>query len=501
MTVLVGCGADGPASAEQTAVADAHAGHGHGPGEHGQPAAVSAEAHAGDAESADLAELDWCNLHSVPESQCTACDPSLIASFKETGDWCGGHGLPESHCRLCNPGIVFEQEEIIRARRLEQSGDDLEITLNFRPNAKLCATDGALIQFASATTADRAGLKTVDTRTASYEATVQAPAEVLFDETDATVVTSTVAALVSRWQVSPGDMVKSGDVLAVVQSPDIAEIKSDLVSANAANLVQQQEMARQRELKERGLISDAEFSRQSALAEQARAAYVGARGLLLSAGLTQSDIDEILEYGSLSNQFALRAPADGMVVERIAQLGELLEAGRAFAMIADPSSMWVEAKLTEEQIRSIDVGHELVFHSDGRGLHRVGGEVIWISRMLDPHTRTATVRAKVIDPDHRLRAGEFGRVTLVEKGNQAITLVPKDAVQWEGCCNVVFVREAADRFRPRKVEIRDGDGPFYQVTNGLEPGETVVVDGAFLLKTELKKTSIGAGCCGLDPVG
>ena len=80
-------------------------------------------------------------------------------------------------------------------------------------------------------------------------------------------------------------------------------------------------------------------------------------------------------------------------------------------------------------------------------------------------------------------------------------MVHKDAVQWEGCCNVVFVKESASRFRPRKVQITDGPGSYYQVTQGLFQGEEIVVNGSFLLKTELKKTSIGAGCCGIEPAG
>lgn len=513
IALLAGCGND---SAEpQSASADAHAGHDHGPGEHGDSHAAeinstTTEDHAGHnhgpgepgaTPTAAVDELDWCNLHSVPESECTACDPSLIQAFKDKNDWCGGHGLPESHCRLCNPEIIFEQEEILRARQLEQSGRDIEITLNFRPNAALCATNGALIQFASTTTADRVGLRTVETRGSDLAHSFEAPAEVVFDETDATVVTSTVASLVTRWLVSPGDVVTRGDVLAVIKSPAIAELKSSLISANAAHAVQEQEMARQRQLRDNDLISAAEYDRQVALAEQTRAEYVSTRGLLLSAGLTQDDIDEVLKHGSVSNQFALRAPTDGLVVERIARLGELLDPGAPFAMLADPSAMWIEARLTEEQVRRVSLGQDVVFASDGRGLRRVGAKVIWVSRMLDPHTRTATVRAEVIDPTNDLSAGEFGRVLISERHQQPVTLVPKDAVQWEGCCNVVFVREAVDRFRPRKVEIRDGEGPYYQVVDGLAPGESVVVDGAFLLKTELKKTSIGAGCCGLDAAG
>ncbi len=163
--------------------------------------------------------------------------------------------------------------------------------------------------------------------------------------------------------------------------------------------------------------------------------------------------------------------------------------------------MWVEARLTEEQLRRVAVGQSLVFRSDGGGLNRVGAEIIWVARSLDPATRTGTVRARVVDRNHRMNAGEFGRAEIVTSGATPVALVPKDAVQWEGCCNVVFLREAVDRYRPRKVELLDSEGPYYQVTSGVRPGDDVVVNGAFLLKTELKKASLGAGCCGLEPIG
>jgi hypothetical protein len=52
---------------------------------------------------------DWCDEHQVPESQCTKCNPTLVAAFKATGDWCSEHGLPESQCRLCNPSLKLER--------------------------------------------------------------------------------------------------------------------------------------------------------------------------------------------------------------------------------------------------------------------------------------------------------------------------------------------------------------------------------------------------------
>jgi len=486
--VLAGCGGD-----STSLETDPHAGHDHDPGEHGREATEVA------ATNDDI--LDWCTEHAVPESQCTKCNPTLIETYKANNDWCAGHGLPESHCRLCNPEIKFPQEDILRARTIELTRNDIEITLYFRPNEPVCATNDALIQFASAETAERTGLKVLTVRDAAEEYSIEAPAEVVFDETHAIVVTTTVPALVSRWAVSPGDNVRAGDILAVMQSPRITELEAQLLSAYAAYELQRKETSRHEELKSRNLISTSEYDEQCAMLEKSLAEYAGVRGFLTSAGLSETDLDELLKHRRISNTFALRASGSGMIVERIAKPGELYEAGAALAALANPEEMWIEARLTEQQLRDIEVGQEVTFSSDGRGLNRIGAEVIWVSKFLDPHTRTGVVRAMVPDKKHSLKAGEFGRVAIVEREENDVVLVPKDAVQWEGCCNVVFVREALDRYRPRKVELSEGTGPYYQVRGGLQPGEEVVVDGAFLLKTELKKTSIGAGCCGLEPVG
>ena len=75
----------------------------------------------------DTDSEDWCSEHSVPESECTKCNTSLIDKYKASGDWCVGHSLPESHCRLCNPGIKFPQENSISiARAVRQEGSSHE---------------------------------------------------------------------------------------------------------------------------------------------------------------------------------------------------------------------------------------------------------------------------------------------------------------------------------------------------------------------------------------
>jgi len=446
---------------------------------------------------------DWCLEHAVPESECTKCHPELIEKFKAKGDWCDEHGLPDSQCRICNPDLKFPQELNLATAKdtLEVTSDEIKVELFFRKNKSVCATDGALIQFASAETVHRAGLTTQEVFAAQLEKTIEAPAETKFDETHLTVVTISVPAMVTKWLVTPGEMVEKNYVLAILNSPEIAELRASLLSAQAEYEVQKKELERHQELKTRKLISDGEYDRQVAVSRKSLSNLNSARGLLLAAGLQESDLEEIVANGTVHNELQLRAPGKGIVVERKAQLGELLAKGSIYAMLADPNSLWIEAHLSEEQIRQVSVGQKLTFTSDGKGLNRIGGKIIWVSRYLDPHTRTGIVRAAVMGLSYNFQAGEFGHVLISANDDSPVTLVPKDAVQWEGCCNVVFVKESESHYRPKKVKLVDGKGPFYQILNGLKPGEEVVVNGAFLLKTELKKTSIGAGCCDVEPAG
>ena len=488
---LIGCSgvSENTTTSEVTSTStepDSHEGHNH-------------EANEGHGSADENQVLDWCVEHAVPESKCTQCNPSLIASFKESGDWCLGHELPGSHCRLCNPGIIFPQETIIAQQNAEITATEIDVSLFFRPNTDICATNDALIQFATEKTAGKAGISIERVRQAQFKNSITAPAETVFDEGSLVYITSTVKASVSKWLKSPGDFVNKGEKIAVVSSPEIAQLKSSLISKHATYTVQTKELERHSKMFEKNLISQADYEYQKSLTEQARAEMISIEGMLLSAGLKSSDIEDVKLHGTVDYSYDLLAPSSGVLVERKAQLGELLDAGSTFAQLADPQAMWINAELSENQLRDVTLGQKLLFSSDGKGLHNVGGEIIWISRLLDPHSRTGTVRAKVIDRNHQLKANEFGRVTIAIENNHEITLVPKDAVQWEGCCNVVFVKESDTRYRPRKVELVNGEGPYYQVLNGLHLGDDVVVSGSFLLKTELKKSSIGAGCCGIEP--
>jgi cobalt-zinc-cadmium efflux system membrane fusion protein len=468
-----------------------------------------------------LAVAALCAPHHVDETVCTRCNPDLIPTFEASGDWCAGHGVPESQCAACHadvaaagvapPGVDFTDEHIGHDHEEGEGHSAIESTdvvqragefypglsIVFRDNEAGCATEEAIITFASAQTAERAGIQAKPVLTASVHDHFDSPAEVVYDQNETHVLSSSLSISIVRWLTEPGTAVAKGDVLARVESPDMAVLQGDYLESLSDWQVHKREQDRAADMVAKGLIDSASYERTRADATGARARWVQSESRLSLAGLADTDIAVMRKDGSVNSQFLLRAPTGGVLLERMASLGRMQESGEPLARIGNPDALWIEGQVRETDAARIQVGQQVEFTSDGRSLGRTSGEIIWISSFLNVESRTATVRVRPTLTGS-LRAHQFGRLHLPEGPTEASIMVPRDAVQWEGCCNVVFVQEAADRYRPQKVEIATGDGEHYRVVSGLTAGDRVVVDGSFLLKTELKKGSIGAGCCGLE---
>jgi cobalt-zinc-cadmium efflux system membrane fusion protein len=434
---------------------------------------------------------DWCAEHRYPESECTVCQPELIAKFKADGNWCSIHNAPETNCRPCNPTLTFPQEP-----REPITAEPVKMSVFFPTNRAECASDQAVIRFATAKTADRIGLLVEPVVNAESAPLLEAPAEIVLDETRVRAVTIAIPATVTRWLVEPGEMVALEQPLAELQSPEMASLKSQYLTAVTDWTRDHQQWKRANELHQNQMISQAEMDEYEAREKSALSHFRGLEAQLKSLGLSRQDIDSLSSRHDADGNWLLRAGHSAAVIERRAALGERLDAGSTLAMIGDPTALWIQAHVREQDLARFKVGQEIVFTADGESLSRAQGEVIWVSQYLEPETRTGIVRARVTDSNDRLRAHTFGRAHLKNTDRQEALLVAKDAVQWEGCCNIVFVQEAIDRYRPTKVTIDRGSNRHYRVESGLQEGDLVVTAGSFLLKTELKKGSLGVGCAG-----
>jgi cobalt-zinc-cadmium efflux system membrane fusion protein len=446
--------------------------------------------------------IDWCAEHRVPESQCTKCNPELAAKFKADGDWCKSHGVPESHCYQCNTDLKFPQEaEYLKQKTKgkEESGitptGRLETAL-YRTNAVSCATDQAVVQLTSVETAERAGLLVEEVQAASLVETIDAPAEVEFDATLSYAVTSLVGGTLVQWLVPPGEQVRQGQTLAYLQSIEGAALKAEFSHAQAMLNLTRSASERAQALRKDGMNSKREVQEAEADYLRAQADYHKAAGALKALGLTDNDLRNLANDDESSALIPLNAGQAGILVDQRVALGTVLSAGESIGLISSTDKLWVEAQVRDRDLARVRAGQAVVISSDGQGLNRSQGTVAWVAAAVDPATRMGKVRIETRPNGSALKAHQFARVQISTSAPEESVLVPVDAVQWEGCCNVVFVSETRDRFRPRKVTVEFATAQGYAVS-GLKAGEKIVTHGSYMLKTELMKSSIGAGCCGV----
>lgn len=445
--------------------------------------------------------LGFCEEHGVPEALCTRCNPAVIPAFKSVNDWCGEHGLPESQCTICNPRLTG-------GRSGDAGGDTANPTIQRVPSDTVprsrrvpvvtCATNDARVRLRSPDVAASIGLEFVEVRRRPITETIQCNAEVAYDGNRYVRVSSPVPGRLRAVRVVLGQEVKAGDVLLVVDSAELAAAKAEYLQSMAALELWERNDARERNLLRRGVSTEKDAMEAETRLVEVRISLSRAEQRLRSLGLVEKSIADIGENSDTSPLLPIASPLAGVVVERSAVVGESVVTTTALVAVADTSDMWAVLDLMEGDLGHVRPGQPVVLTVDGLRGETFGGRVTWIASEVDTRTRTIKVWAQIDNADGLLRANMFGRARIAVHDEEAVLVVPKAAVQWEGCCNIVFVRHSDTLFEPRKVRLGSATENHYEVLEGLAAAESVVTQGSYLLKTEILKGSIGAGCCEVE---
>jgi cobalt-zinc-cadmium efflux system membrane fusion protein len=427
------------------------------------PKEQTADARVGDAS-------DWCAEHALPESMCTKCNEELASEFKDRGDWCGEHGFPESVCPLCHPmqpppGMASAQRE----------GPSLE--------------PGTRIRFKSPRIERAAGIQTVTARRAVLGEGVQCTARIEFDQDLVADIRAPVQGIVRGVRVELGAEVARGDPLFVLESPRVGELQAERRARGERVRNARAHYERVRGLERKGSASTRRLERARDELESAQAQAQAARSALRMTG----------GVGGGDGRFVLRAPMGGTVVRRPATVGSFATAETSLATVADTSTMWAILDVREGRVAAVEPGQQVTVFVDGLEGRSFSGTVDWVAPQVDARTRTVRVRAELANDEGLLRAHQFGRaVVQVDEGARAVS-VPRESVQRMGEQSVVFVRTGEGIYEPRSVRLGRSEKQLVQVWGPVEAGDAVATAGAFLLKTELQRGSIGAGCCEVEP--
>ncbi|MBT8486202.1 MAG: efflux RND transporter periplasmic adaptor subunit, partial [Phycisphaerae bacterium] len=305
--------------------------------------------------------------------------------------------------------------------------------------------------------------------------------------------------IITEVRVDLGATVDAGEVLAVVDSSDIGSAKAAFLQARSLVDLWEKTHAREQSLFEQNVGTERDVLEAETRLVESRVQLGNARQRLQNLGLSERDLEVVAETNDTSSMLPLRAAFPGIVVERHAVPGEVVTTARSLFAVADTQTMWVMLDVYETDVARLERGQRVTMRVDAMPDRTFTGELTWISAEVDRRTRTIQARAEVENPDGLLRANMFGRAEITVRTIEEAVLVPASAVQWDGCCNVVFVRHTDTIYQPYKVTLGYKQGERFVVEDGVPAGEAVVTQGSFLLKTEILKGNIGAGCCEVDP--
>ncbi len=248
-----------------------------------------------------------------------------------------------------------------------------------------------------------------------------------------------------------GEVVKRGQLIATVYSPDLVTAQKELIEAKKMDAAYPQLLG--------------------AAKDKLRYWKIG-----------EDQINRIVSSGEVQTEFNIYASTNGIVLKRNVAEGDYVQAGMMLFEIVNLSSVWIQFDGYESQLPFLKIGSAIEFTSDAVPGKTFSGKIGFIDPVMDPATRTSTVRVVYNNSDGRLKPDMFVTGVLQSKNVQQESItIPQTAVLWTGERSIVYVKnkEASPSFSLREVTLGEKQGDHYQIKSGLEAGEEIVMNGAF----------------------
>jgi membrane fusion protein, copper/silver efflux system len=312
----------------------------------------------------------------------------------------------------------------------------------------------------------RTGVKTEQVSKHTLPRTIHAPGLVEIDERLITVVAPRFDGFIDKvGPVTSGTHVKKGDLLMTVFGQELLNQAARLLIEGYS-----------------GSSGDAAVT--SSRLKNNLSGVIGARRRLLKFGVPEEFIEQVERDRKVPDTISWPAPQDGVILERNAVNGQGFKAGDVLFRIADHSVVWVMADVAEGDLGALKPGQSVKVTTRAHPGRVFNGKVSVVYPHLMKETRTVRVRIELPNPDLALLPDMYADVDIATGSDEPVVAVPESAVIDSGARQVVILDRGEGRFEPREVKLgRKGDG-YVEVTSGLQDGESVVVNGNFLIDAE-----------------
>lgn len=321
---------------------------------------------------------------------------------------------------------------------------------------------------------------TLDTSApATIGSTLQFPGEIKFNEDRTAHIVPRAAGVVESVGANLGQQVKKGQVLAVISSASVSETRSELQAAQRRRELAQTTYEREKSLWEQKISPEQDVLQARQALREAEIAVANTTQKLRTLGTSTSS-------GSLG-RLELRAPFDGMVVEKHIALGEAVKEDANVFTLSDLSNIWAELSVAARDLQQVRVGERVVVRA-GASDATANGVIAYVGPFIGEQTRTAPARVVLPNPQGAWRPGLFVTVEMLSAEKALPVTVASSALQTVGNQPVVFLKVPGG-FAPQPVQTGRSDGERTEILKGLQPGARYAAAGSFVIKSEQGKSS------------
>jgi cobalt-zinc-cadmium efflux system membrane fusion protein len=322
---------------------------------------------------------------------------------------------------------------------------------------------------------DAKGIQTITAKTSAIPEYLELPAHIEADPTRVVHVFPPAGGRIVEMKVRPSDRVEKGQLLALLESNDVSRAVADYHKAKVDAEVKQRAFTRAQDLLAHHAISEKDLQQAEGDAQIADAEMAATAQQIRVFGLDPEHA---------STELRVVAPRSGVVLDIGAASGEYsksLDAPQPLCTIADISTVWALGDIYERDFASLKMGEQAQVSLDAYPNQKWPGRVGVLSDAVDPTTRTLHLRVVLSNPDGRIKPAMFGSIRVLRSSSQGI-VVPASAVIREGNEAHIFVDKGSGHFERRSVKLgRAFDGSL-EILSGVNPGDSVVSEGALLLR-------------------
>lgn len=308
------------------------------------------------------------------------------------------------------------------------------------------------------------------------------PGEIRFNQDRTAHVVPKVSGVAAVVSANLGQQVKKGQVLAVISSSAVSEQRSELLNAQQRLTLAQASYVRERGLWQEKISAEQDYLQAGHALKEAEIAVRNAQQKLAAIGAGSGS-----NTAAGLNRYEVRAPFDGVVVEKHLALGEAVKEDASIFTISDLSSVWAEISVTAGDLNAVRVGESVVVNATALAAS-AKGKIAYVGALLGEQTRSAKAHVVLPNPGNAWRPGLFVNVDVLAQETEVALAIAADAVQTVEQKQLVFVR-VADGFRKQEVTLGRSDGKRVEILKGLSAGDVYAAAGSFVIKAELGKGS------------